>query len=104
TTPASVTSIAAEAFAYGILTNVNISGAVTNIGQDAFFDCPDLLAITVSPTNAYYSSLGGVLFDQSQSTLIQFPGGLSGSYTIPNTVVIIGSEAFAYSALSQISI
>ena len=39
-------------------------------------------------------SATGVLFNQSQTTLIQYPGGKAGSYTIPNSVTIIGSSAF----------
>jgi hypothetical protein len=35
------------------------------------------------------------LFDKSQSTLVEYPGGLSGSYTIPNSVTNIGSYAFS---------
>jgi hypothetical protein len=34
------------------------------------------------------------LFDKSQTTLIQYPEGKAGSYTIPNGVTNIGDEAF----------
>jgi hypothetical protein len=37
--------------------------------------------------------MNGVLCDKAQAKLLQFPGGLSGSYTIPNSVTI-GSYAF----------
>jgi hypothetical protein len=36
----------------------------------------------------------GVLFDKAQETLLEFPGGLGGSYTIPNGVTSIGAGAF----------
>ena len=42
----------------------------------------------------FYSSVNGVLFDKSQTTLIQFPGGIGGSYTIPASVTSIGDYAF----------
>jgi hypothetical protein len=42
----------------------------------------------------FYSSANGVLFDKSQTTLIQFPGGQGGGYAIPQTVTNIGPEAF----------
>ena len=45
-------------------------------------------------SNPAYSSMNGVLFDKAQATLLEFPGGLSGSYTIPNSVTSIGDDAF----------
>jgi hypothetical protein len=39
--------------------------------------------------------VNGVLFNKSQTLLIQYPGGIAGSYTIPNSVTSIGYEAFA---------
>ena len=44
--------------------------------------------------NSVYSSVDGVLFNKSQTTLIQCPGGKAGSYTIPNSVTSIGDSAF----------
>ena len=43
----------------------------------------------------YSSSVDGVLFDKNQITLIQCPGGKTGSYTIPNSVTSIESYSFA---------
>jgi hypothetical protein len=34
------------------------------------------------------------LFNKSQTTLIQCPGGKAGSYTVPNSVTSIGDDAF----------
>ncbi len=71
-----------------------IPGSVTNIGQEAFAGCT-LTAITVNATNSFYSSLNGVLFDKSQSTLVEYPGGVVGSYTIPDSVTSIETNAFS---------
>jgi hypothetical protein len=38
--------------------------------------------------------MSGVLFNKSQTTLIEYPGGVAGSYTIPNSVTNIGNYAF----------
>jgi hypothetical protein len=80
------------------LTNVNIGAGVANIGYQPFFICYKLMTITVASNNPTYSSLGGVLFDASQSTLIEFPPALSGSYAIPNSVINILAGAFAVCA------
>ncbi len=76
------------------LTNVTIPNSVTSIGNAAFGRCTSLKAITVDALNSVYSGVDGVLFDKSQTTLIQCPGGKAGSYTIPNSVINIGDEAF----------
>ena len=95
TLPSNVTSIGNSAFAgcSGLL-NVNISGGVTTIGSLAFSFCRNMTAIMVDPLNQVYSSVDGVLFDKSQATLIQCPGGKSGGYTISDGVTNIMSAAF----------
>ncbi|HUD84324.1 MAG TPA: leucine-rich repeat domain-containing protein [Candidatus Saccharimonadales bacterium] len=119
TIPASVTNIGANAFFdCSGLTNVTFSNGVTSIGDDAFWRCTSLpgvaipasvtnigasafegctvmTAITVDAQNPVYSSLNGVLFDTNQATLIEYPGGLGGTYAIPASVTSIGEFAFA---------
>jgi hypothetical protein len=91
-----VTSIGNEAFEGFNLTSVTIPASVTSIIGDAFEDCTSLTAITVNAENSFYSSVNGVLFDKSQTTLVECPGGLAGNYTIPDSVTSIGAYAFAY--------
>ena len=104
--PASVTSIASGAFNDDSgLTNVTIPCSVTNIGVGAFRGCTGLKATAVSGQNSFYSSLNGVLFNAGQSTLIQYPAGLSGSYMVPVSVTNIGDEAFIFSrSLTSVTI
>jgi hypothetical protein len=77
------------------LTNVTVPGNVVSIGDLAFGYCNSLSAITVEAPNPFYSSVGGVLFNKSQTTLIECPGGKAGSYTVPNGVTSIGDNAFS---------
>ena len=77
------------------LTSVTIPGSVTNIGSGAFGFCANLIAIVVHPQNLFYSSLDGVLFDKSQTSLMQCPGAIAGSYPIPSGVTSIEGNAFA---------
>ena len=77
------------------LTSVTISSNVTSIADDAFSGCSKMAAITVDAQNAFYSSLNGVLFDRNRTTLVAYPVGLGGSYTIPESVISVGNKAFA---------
>jgi hypothetical protein len=80
------------------LPTVTVPSSVTRIGRYAFYGCDSLTAITVNTPNSAYSSAEGVLLNQSQTTLIQFPGGKAGSYTLPSSVTDIGAYSFAGNA------
>ena len=95
TIPNSVSSIGGFAFGRSGLTNVTIPNSVANIGDAAFSSCPNLTNIMVDPLNPAFSSVDGVLFNESQTTLVDYPAGKVGYYAIPNSVTIISSGAFA---------
>lgn len=71
-----------------------IAAAVTNVGE-AFIG-NSLTAIAVNPTNIYYSSTNGVLFNKNHSALLEYPGAAVGNYMVPTNVIIIGSASFEY--------
>ena len=73
---------------------MTIPSNVTSIAEAAFIDCGSLTAITVDVLNPSYSSVDGVLFNKSQTTLIQCPGGKAGRYAVPDGVTSIGYAAF----------
>jgi len=54
------------------------------------------LSIKVDTNNLNYSSVDGILFNKTQTELIQFPTSRTGSYIIPSSVTSIGSYAFMY--------
>ncbi len=100
-----VTRIGDQAFSYcNSLTSITIPASVTSIGDAAFYACDSLMAITVDALNSVYSSVDGVVFNQSQTMLVQWPGGKAGSYTIPNNVTSIGDYAFAGTRLTNVTI
>jgi hypothetical protein len=91
----SVTSIGSHAFYKCTgLTGVTIGNSVTSIGVEAFLYCTGLMNIDVDSANTNYSSLNGVLFDKSKTIIVQYPGGRSGSYSIPDSVTSIWTWAF----------
>ncbi|MCF7674164.1 MAG: leucine-rich repeat protein, partial [Akkermansiaceae bacterium] len=93
--PNGVTSIGNSAFrSCTVLTSVTIPSSVTSIEDKAFGRCSGLTGITVDAANEDYSSLEGVLFNKPLNTLIQYPGGNAGAYTIPSSVTSIASNAF----------
>ena len=93
--PDSVTSIGASALmeCFG-LTHVTIGSGVTNIGVAAFVDCASLTTITVDTLNPCYSSVGGLLFNKSQTTLVQYPGARLGVTRFRTASTDIGACAF----------
>jgi hypothetical protein len=103
TLPDGVPSIGASTF-FGCssLSNLTISASDTNIAGDNFTGDLSLVSISVAPLNPAYSSLNGVLFDKSQTTLIQYPvGSLAQSYVIPNGVTSIAGYAFSPGPVSR---
>ncbi len=119
--PASVNEICSGAFMGTPLSSVRIPASVITIGDDAFSWCEQLASVDVDAANTHYKSEDGVLFSGDGKTLILFPPakGLSGSkasgaqtshattatsYTLPNFVEEISSNAFASSRLTSITI
>ena len=76
------------------LTSVTIPAGVEYIDEGVFTGCTSLTDIYVEAGNEYYCDLDGVLFSYWEDTLIQFPAGRSGSYTVPADVKEIGDSAF----------
>jgi hypothetical protein len=91
--PSSVTTINDYAFENCInLKTILIPSSVTLIGQLAFHGYFD--SLIVDKNNNNYSSKDGILYNKSQSQLIQCPVSTAGIFTIPSTVQYINTKAF----------
>ena len=94
--PNSVTNIGDSVFyRCSSLADVTIGSGVTTIGDSPFLSCSGLTTITVDAFNVVFSSRDGVLFNKSQTTLIQYPVGRTGNYKIPDIVRSIDDSAFS---------
>ncbi len=94
TIPDSVTSIAHYTF-NGCTSLVEVTIPDNTIIEGlAFPRCSNLLEINVSENNKNYTDIDGVLFSEDKSTLLEFPGGKSGHYSIPEGTKNIRRGAF----------
>lgn len=94
--PPSVTTIGTHAFYHcDYLATVRISEGVTSMGDEVFGWSKRLENIDVDPNNNAFTSIDGVLFDKSVSTLYKYPPNKEGEvYEVPSGVVTIDKEAF----------
>jgi hypothetical protein len=60
----------------------------------AFYNCTSLTAINVDSGNTVYSSENGVLYNKDKTTLVNYPGGKTGAFTILDSVRYIGDYSF----------
>jgi hypothetical protein len=76
------------------LTSVTLPDSITDIGYNPFINCISLKEINVSKNNPNYTSIDGVLFDKKVTTIIAFPSGFEGDFTLPDSVTDIGYNPF----------
>lgn len=87
------------------LVSLSIPASVENIDEYIVMNCNNLAEITVDENNQNYSTQDGVLFDKAKTKLIACPSAKTGEYTIPDSVVEIGTYAFsACAGLTNITI
>jgi hypothetical protein len=95
-----VQQIGPGAFAGCSFSSITVPATVTNIGPNAF---GGVSAINVALGNLVYSSIGGVLFNSNQTTLLIYPPGGLRDYTIPGGVTKIGDFAFEDSGITNVT-
>ena len=89
TIPNSVTSIGERAFSFcSSLTSITIPDSITTIGEDAFLSCNRLISFK----GKYATDDGRSLI--MNNTIITYANASGTTYTIPDSVTSIGSDAF----------
>ena len=78
---------------------ITIPDTVSNIDENTFYNCTNLLNINVDKENENYTDINGVLFNKSETSLIHYPAGKTGSYRIPSNVTEIKAYAFRNCAI-----
>ena len=95
TIPEKVTTL--EGWAFGLcpgLTAVTIPASVTDLYPTTFAICRNLNSIQVNSSNSSYASVSGVVFSKDMKTLVCYPSGKAGAYTIPGSVTEVEEYAF----------
>ncbi len=99
-----VTKIARFAFQHNDnIGSMFIPATIKEIDERAFYSCDYLKSFSVSSKSKYFSAIDGVLFNKDQTKLVRYPDNKNGSsYTIPDGVKYIATNAFEASAPDKV--
>lgn len=98
--PDSLTEIGEGAFYFcEALKEITIPKNLITIGVGAFYGCKSLKKIKVAFGNPVYKSVSDVLFTKDGKTLVTYPAGKAGKYSIPKKTTAIATGAFYGSEL-----
>lgn len=74
---------------------ITIPASVETFGEYSIFDgCTNLTSICTHLDNTKFSSKDGILYNKTKTEIIFVPQAISGSITIPGSVLNIGTDAF----------
>lgn len=91
--PMDATTLEKDAFANCTsLSKIEIPASISNLQPSS--DCTALQEIQVSGANSNYKSQDGVLLNAAGTSIVWFPMGKRGAYSLPSTIAAIGSYAF----------
>lgn len=77
------------------LQKITIPASCTTIGTGCFATCTNLTTFNVASGNSnYQSNSDGVLFDNTGTTLVYYPSGKAGDYSVPSGITTINPTAF----------
>lgn len=86
------------------ITELYIPSGAVMLEAGALNGLNSLLWIETDGPNPVYTSINGVLFDSTASTLITFPAGRTDAYSLPSHVTQIAGGAFADTSLRRLDL
>ncbi len=85
------------------LTEVDLPASLTNLAGSAFVDC-NLTLVTLEESNTVYKTENNVVYTKDGTTLVMFPCGVTGTYTVQEGVTAIGDQAFQFAKLEEVTL
>ncbi len=86
------------------LRTFTVPSKVTTLNATAFYRNTSMTAYRVQSGNKAFSAKNGVLFNHTGLVLVAYPAGLSGTYTVPETVQKIDLYAFSCTRLNGVNL
>lgn len=100
--PASLQEIGLYTFCNTALKTITIPKNTTTIGGQTFYNCKNLVSIQVESGNPAYCSVDGVLYNAAKTILYAYPSKKTGvSYSVPGTVTTVELYAVQHQAYLQ---
>jgi hypothetical protein len=98
-----ITDIGSDVFTlcHGMI-SISIPKSVTHISPQMTSHCLAFTTFIVDQGNPNYCSVDGILLSKDNTTLVKFPSGRRGVYTMPSYIQIIGEYAFHSTNLSEV--
>jgi hypothetical protein len=94
TLPTSIKTLSSDAFSHcSGLSSFTVPSGVTSIHGNIFVGCSNLSLISVSSSNTQYSSLDGILYNKTRTSLITIPESKSGAIVLPSGLTTIGESS-----------
>ena len=95
-------TIGEAAFAFCGIRSFTIPANLQMLGEDVFYGSRSLQSVVVAEGNTHFAIRSSALFNAGCDTLLYYPAGLAGSYTVPGSTKTIGLHAFAYANSTEI--
>lgn len=87
------------------LRTVSLPASVEEVGERALADCPNLTGVEVDPANVHYRSDDGVLLCTDTMELVKYPVARTDAvYAVPSGIVGIAESAFSGCRLSAVDL
>ena len=85
------------------LETLNLPKTLKSVTPRYIADCPNLRNINIE-NGGDFMSADGVLYSADGKTLVCFPAGRTGEFTVPDGVEVIGTNAFTGSRLTKVTL